>query len=119
MGTAYLRLHPVAGQGLNLALRDAAALAEVVADAIREQKDPGAPEVLRQYQSWRAPEQRTISWITDRLATVFSVQAPGVPALRSLGFTAISLLPGVKRQFARHATGLAGRQSKLVRGLPL
>ncbi len=119
IGNAANHLHPVAGQGLNLGLRDAAALAEVVAAALGEGGDPGDPAVLARYAAWRDRDQRLVSRATDTLVRLFSNRLAPLVLGRDLGLLAFDLLPPVKRYFGNHAMGLAGRQSRLARGLPL
>jgi 2-octaprenyl-6-methoxyphenol hydroxylase len=117
VGNAANRLHPVAGQGLNLGLRDAAALADVVADAVRAGADPGADAVLAAYARARRPDQRAIVRLTDTLARGFSARPGLLGGLRSAGMLALDLVPPASRALARRAMGLAGRQSRLVRGI--
>lgn len=119
IGNAANHLHPVAGQGLNLGLRDAAALAEVVAAAIGEGGDPGDPSVLARYAAWRDRDQRLVSRATDTLVRLFSNRLTPLVLARDLGLLAFDLFPPAKRYFGNHAMGLAGRQSRLARGLPL
>ncbi len=117
IGNAANQLHPVAGQGLNLGLRDAATLAELVADAVRGGEDPGAPELLADYARRRAADHAGVVRFTDALARVFSVRLPLAAPLRAAGLLALDLLPPAGRALARRSMGLAGRQPRLVRGL--
>ena len=117
IGNAANHLHPVAGQGLNLGLRDAAALAEIVAISVREGGDPGDPSVLAGYAEWRRRDQKLISRATDLLVRLFSNRLAPLVVARGLGLLVFDLLPPLKRRFGRHAMGLAGRQSRLVRGI--
>ena len=117
IGNAANHLHPVAGQGLNLGLRDAAALAELVAVSVREGSDPGNPSVLARYAEWRRRDQKLVSRATDLLVRLFSNRFVPLVMARGLGLLAFDLLPPVKRRFGNHAMGLAGRQSRLARGL--
>ena len=119
IGNAANHLHPVAGQGLNLGLRDVAALAEIVSACFREGGDPGDAALLTRYAECRRPDQTRVSRATDALVRLFSShQAPLVLA-RGVGLLAFDLLPAVKRRFGHHAMGLSGRQSRLARGLSL
>jgi len=122
IGDAALRLHPVAGQGFNLALRDIATLAEVVADAIAVNGaalDVGAAELLERYATWRAADRQRVSSFTHGLIQLFGDAAPGLGAGRGLGLMAFDLLPGAKALLARQTMGKAGRLPRLARGLPL
>ena len=116
IGDAALRLHPVAGQGFNLALRDIATLAEVIADG---DADVGAAELLERYSTWRAADRQRVSSFTHGLIQLFGDSAPGLGAGRGLGLMAFDLLPGAKALLARQTMGKAGRLPRLARGLPL
>lgn len=117
IGNAANHLHPVAGQGLNLGLRDAAALAEIVAGCIREGGDPGDAAVLERYAEWRRRDQKVVARATDALVRLFSNRFAPLVLARDMGLLAFDLMPPVKRYFGAHAMGLAGRQSRLTRGL--
>lgn len=121
VGNAAVNLHPVAGQGFNLALRDIAALAETLSDAHRagEPKDPGAGDLLAGYEAWRASDQRRVATFTHGLVRLFSRELGPLAATRGLGLMAFDLLPGAKGRLARHTMGLTGRLPRLARGLPL
>lgn len=119
IGNAAHTVHPVAGQGFNLGLRDVATLAEVLVDARREGRDPGDFAVLQRYADWRVKDNRVISSFTNSLLRVFANDIPPLALLRNLGLIAVDLLPPVKRGFIRVTSGLAGRLPRLARGLPL
>jgi len=119
IGNAAHTLHPVAGQGLNLGLRDVAVLAELLAEASASGGDPGAAELLRRYGEARRWDQRGAALITDGLARIFANPLCPVPALRDLGLIGLDLLPGLKRGVARQFMGLRGSLPRLSRGLPL
>ena len=121
VGSAAFNLHPVAGQGFNLALRDIAALAESICDARRDDAnaDPGGEALLDRYSDWRAADQRRIAEFTHGLMRLFTIEAAPLAVSRGLGLMAFDLLPGAKRWLARHAMGLGGRVSRLARGLRL
>jgi 2-octaprenyl-6-methoxyphenol hydroxylase len=123
IGDAALRLHPVAGQGFNLALRDVATLAEVLADALRATGssgvDVGAFDLLERYAAWRAADRRRVSSFTHGLIQLFGESAPGIGLGRGLGLMAFDLLPGAKAMLARQTMGKAGRLPRLARGLKL
>ncbi|HUO66898.1 MAG TPA: 2-octaprenyl-6-methoxyphenyl hydroxylase [Gammaproteobacteria bacterium] len=125
IGDAALRLHPIAAQGFNLALRDVATLAEVLADEIaaaRErgaEPDPGSAEVLERYRAWRAADRGRVSAFTHGLVSLFGESTPGVGTVRGLGLVAFDLLPGAKALLARQTMGRGGRVPRLARGLRL
>jgi 2-octaprenyl-6-methoxyphenol hydroxylase len=119
IGNAMHTLHPVAGQGFNLGLRDVAALAEVVSDAAREGKDPGSAEVLARYEDWRRRDQQRVITLTDGLIRLFSNDFGPLVVARNLGMIAIDLIPPLKRALLRQTMGLAGRLPRLARGLAL
>jgi 2-octaprenyl-6-methoxyphenol hydroxylase len=117
LGNAAQALHPVAGQGFNLALRDLAMLAELLADA--GGADPGDARLLARYAEWRAPDRTAVIQFTDLLVRGFGMPLAPLRLLRGGGLVLFDLLRPVKREFARQTMGLAGRQPRLVRGLPL
>lgn len=122
VGNAAQGLHPVAGQGFNLGLRDVATLAEVLADAIAEQgpaMDAGSVQLLERYTSWRQPDRQAVIRFTDVLVRGFGLPFAPLRAARATGLLLFDLLGPVKREFARRTMGLAGRLPRLVRGLPL
>lgn len=119
LGNAAHSLHPIAAQGFNLGLRDAAVLAELVVDAQRAGDDVGADEPIAGYSAWRSTDQARVSAFTDHLARVFANPTALVGALRGLSMLALDIVPGAKDAFAHHTMGRAGRQCRLVRGLPL
>jgi 2-octaprenyl-6-methoxyphenol hydroxylase len=115
VGNAAQALHPVAGQGFNLGLRDAATLAECVAGAA----DAGDPALLSQYAAERLADRRGMIGFTDGLVRLFASQQPGVGALRRLGLALFDLAPPAKRAMSRLSWGFSSRASRLMRGLPL
>jgi 2-octaprenyl-6-methoxyphenol hydroxylase len=123
IGNAAHTLHPVAGQGFNLGLRDVAALAEVLvpvdASAGERGFDPGASTVLDAYRVWRGHDQQHTAALTDTLARLFV--NPWLPLRlgRNLGLLGLDLLPPARRTVARHFMGTGGRAPRLARGLPL
>jgi 2-octaprenyl-6-methoxyphenol hydroxylase len=119
IGNAAHTLHPVAGQGFNLGLRDAAALAQLVVDAARAGSDPGASSVLEAYARWRRADQAEVTLFTDSVVRLFSNRSPLLAAARNTGLLALDLLPGLKGELAWRMMGLAGRQSRLACGVPL
>lgn len=122
IGSAAVNLHPVAGQGFNLALRDVAVLAEVLSDALLEsgpQADPGADSVLERYCRWRTRDQQRVAAFTHGLIRFFGHASAPLAISRGLGLMLFDLIPGAKAGLARHTMGLSGRLSRLARGLPL
>ena len=119
IGNAAHTLHPIAGQGFNLGIRDVAALAEVVNDAHRDGADIGAPEVLERYEQWRQREQQGVALATDGLARLFSNPLKAFQLGRNLGLLAMDVIPGARHPLARAAMGMIGRQPRLSRGVPL
>jgi 2-octaprenyl-6-methoxyphenol hydroxylase len=118
VGNAAVTLHPVAGQGFNLALRDVAALAELIAQAAANGAD-GYDGIAERYSEWRAADQRNVALFTHGLVGLFTPAALGIGAVRGLGLAAFDVLPGAKAMLARHTMGTAGRLPRLARGLPL
>jgi 2-octaprenyl-6-methoxyphenol hydroxylase len=119
IGNAAHTLHPIAGQGFNLGIRDVAALAEVIAEAWRGGEDIGDLKVLNRYADWRRWDQRQTIAFTDALNRLFANPLWPVRAARNLGLLAFDGLPPVKHAFARQTMGLHGRLPKLARGLAL
>jgi 2-octaprenyl-6-methoxyphenol hydroxylase len=119
IGNAAHTLHPVAGQGFNLGLRDVAVLAEVIVDAVRAGEDPGHDQNLSRYARWRGADQWRTAGFTDALVRVFGNPLLPVRLARGLGLLAFQALPPVKRLLARQAMGLTGPLPRLARGLAL
>jgi len=119
IGNAAHTLHPVAGQGFNLGLRDVAVLAQVLVDGAGAGRDPGELELLREYLRWRRRDQLQTAVFTDGLVRVFSTGFTPIAALRNAGLVAVDLLPPARRLLARHAMGLLGHLPRMGRGLPL
>ena len=116
LGDAAHVIHPIAGQGLNLGLRSAAALAESLADTMRLGLDPGGPEALEAYERSRRFDTLAMGAATDGLNRLFSTDALPVRLARDLGLGLVDRMPGLKRLFIREAAGLRGRQPRLMRG---
>ncbi|MBI3512886.1 MAG: UbiH/UbiF/VisC/COQ6 family ubiquinone biosynthesis hydroxylase [Proteobacteria bacterium] len=119
VGDAAHGIHPIAGQGLNLGLRDVAALAEVLVDARRLGLDVGDQLVLERYQRWRRPDNVALLVATDGLNRLFTIEAGPVRLARDLGLAVVNRLPPLKQLFMRHAMGLLGDLPRLTRGQPL
>ena len=116
VGDAAHVIHPIAGQGLNMGLRDVAALAEAVVDAARLGLDPGDATVLERYQRWRRFDTMTMSVSTDGLNRLFSNRSDVLRLVRDLGLGMVDRLPALKRLFIQEAAGLVGEVPKLLRG---
>jgi 2-octaprenyl-6-methoxyphenol hydroxylase len=116
IGDAAHTIHPIAGQGLNLGLRDVAALAEALVDAHRLGLDPGSLAVLEAYQRRRRFDTVALMTVTDGLNRLFSNAVEPVRLARDLGLAAVGRLPALKRFFMRHAMGTVGDLPRLLRG---
>jgi 2-octaprenyl-6-methoxyphenol hydroxylase len=116
IGDAAHVIHPIAGQGLNMGLKDVAALAEVIVDAARLGLDPGAADVLERYQRWRRFDTMAMGLATDGLNRLFSNRSDALRLARDVGLGLVDRLPGLKRLFIREAAGLVGEVPKLLRG---
>ena len=116
VGDAAHVIHPIAGQGLNLGLRDVAALAEAIVDANRLGLDVGQADVLARYERWRRFDTMMLLAVTDSLNRLFSNDVALIRMARDMGLAAVDGLPPLKRLFMRHAMGLVGDLPRLVRG---
>lgn len=122
IGNAAQALHPIAGQGFNLGLRDAASLAEVLADAQAEQAaafDAGDGLWLERYRDWRAADRRNIVRFTDGLVRVFTQPFGPVKLLRDAGMLMFDLMSPAKSALSALSLGAAGRIPRMARGAPL
>ncbi len=116
IGNAAQALHPVAGQGFNLGLRDAATLAEMLAGAA---SDPDFTELLARFSAWRGEDRQGVTRFTDGLVKLFGSDLPGLGLARNFGLLLFDLSPTAKRALSRVSWGFAGRMPRLARGLPL
>jgi 2-octaprenyl-6-methoxyphenol hydroxylase len=119
IGNAAHTLHPVAGQGFNLGLRDVAALAQVLADAARTAGDPGAPSTLEAYRRLRGRDQTSVAAATDILARTFVNPLLPVRWARDIGMLGLDFTPGLRHLVARRFMGMGNNLPRLARGLPL
>jgi 2-octaprenyl-6-methoxyphenol hydroxylase len=119
VGDAAHGVHPIAGQGLNLGLRDVGALAEVLADALRRGEDIAAPDILARYQAWRRFDTAALAMATDGVNRLFSNDNPALRVIRDIGMGAISAVPTLRRAFMREAAGLTGDVPRLLQGRAL
>lgn len=117
IGNAAHTVHPIAGQGFNLGIRDVATLADVLSEARRAGRDPGSIAVLRDYEAARRRDHRTVALATDALARLFINPLGPLRLARNLGMTALDALPPIRHLLARAGMGLLGRQPRLGRGL--
>ena len=119
VGDAAHGIHPLAGQGLNLGLRDVAALAQVLAEARRRGEDIGAAPVLDRYRRWRSFDIAALAAATDGINRVFSNDNPLLRLGRDLALGAVNAMPGLRRRLIREAAGLTGDLPRLLQGKAL
>ncbi|MGB5543398.1 MAG: UbiH/UbiF/VisC/COQ6 family ubiquinone biosynthesis hydroxylase [Gammaproteobacteria bacterium] len=115
VGDAAHTVHPLAGQGVNLGFLDAAALAEVVLDAIAAERDPGERPVLRRYERWRKGENLLAAGSIDAIGRLFLERNATVASIRRLGLSLVNGAPMVKNEIVRRAMGLAGDLPRFAR----
>ncbi len=115
-GDAAHGIHPLAGQGLNLGLRDVAALAEVLVFARRRGLDMGSASVLSDYQRWRRFDTALLAVATDGVNRLFSNDNPLLRLGRDLGLGVVNGIPGLRRGLIREAAGLSGDLPQLLQG---
>jgi 2-octaprenyl-6-methoxyphenol hydroxylase len=116
VGDAAHGIHPIAGQGYNLGVRDIAALVEVLVDAKRLGLDLGSADTLERYARWRRADNLTMVAATDLLNRLFSNDIKPIRLVRDLGLAAVQNIPPLRRFFVRHAMGMVGDLPKLIRG---
>ncbi|MSO80532.1 MAG: 2-octaprenyl-6-methoxyphenyl hydroxylase [Alphaproteobacteria bacterium] len=116
VGDAAHAIHPIAGQGLNMGFRDAAALAELLVDARRCGLDIGAAGVLAGYERWRRFDNTVLAVVTDAINRLFSNDIAPLRTARRLGFGAVQRIAPARRLFMRHAMGVVGDLPRLARG---
>ncbi len=119
IGDAAHVIHPVAGQGLNLGLKDVAALAQVAVEALRLGQDPGAANALERYQRWRRFDTALMVAVTDGMVRLFSNDLAPVRAIRDFGMGVVERMPPVKDFLISRASGLDRNGPNLLRGLPI
>jgi 2-octaprenyl-6-methoxyphenol hydroxylase len=116
IGDAAHVIHPIAGQGLNMGLKDVAALAEVVVDAARLGIDFGQTDVLERYQRWRRFDTMAMGLATNSLNFLFSNKSTLLRTVRDIGLGLVDRAPPLKNMFIRQAAGLSGEVPRLLRG---
>jgi len=119
MAEAAHVIHPIAGQGLNLSMRDVAVLSELVVNHLKLGLDIGAPALLADYENWRRVDTLLMAGFTDLLNRLFSNELRSVGLLRDMGIGIVDKIPALKGFFARQAMGLGGASPRIIRGLPL
>ncbi|HYN37860.1 MAG TPA: FAD-dependent monooxygenase, partial [Rhodospirillales bacterium] len=116
IGDALHAMHPIAGQGLNMGLRDVAALFDVLMEAQAAGRDLGSAAVLARYERWRRFDNTLMLAMTDGLNRLFSNDILPLRLARDIGLAAVHRLPLLKRVFMRHAMGMVGELPQLMRG---
>ena len=116
IGDAAHGIHPIAGQGLNMGLRDIAALTQVLVEATRLGLDLGAPAVLERYDRWRRVDNMAVAAATDTLNRLFAVRGRAAATIRRLGLAAVERTPALKRRFMAEARGETGDRPRLLTG---
>ena len=116
VGDAAHGMHPIAGQGLNLGLRDVGALVEVLADGMRLGLEPGDAQLLKRYETWRALDNFTTMSVMDGIVRLFGVPGRLPSAVRRLGMGAVQRLPALKHTFMNEARGMSGKLPSLLQG---
>ncbi|WP_252258279.1 FAD-dependent monooxygenase [Erythrobacter aurantius] len=115
IGDSAHGLHPIAGQGLNLGLRDVGALVEVLADGARLGLDPGDAQLLKRYENWRGLDSFMVALATDGLTWLFGVPGKTASAVRRLGMSAVQRTPMLKTFFMDEARGISGDLPELLK----
>ena len=119
IGDAAHGIHPIAGQGLNLGFRDAAALAEVLVEGARLGLDLGDAQLLARYERWRSLDTFMVALATDSLTRLYGVPGRAASALRRFGMGAVQRIGPLKERLMAEARGESGELPLLLRGLPI
>ena len=115
VGDAAHGIHPIAGQGLNLGLRDVGALVEVIADGMRLGLEPGDAQILARYERWRSLDIFSVAAMTDGINRLFGIPGRIPSAIRRLGMGAVQRMPTIKRFFMDEARGVSGNLPALLK----
>ncbi len=115
VGDAAHGIHPIAGQGLNLGLRDVGALIEVLVDGMRIGLDPGDAQLLKRYERWRALDSFSVALATDGLTRLFGIPGRAASAIRRMGMAGVQRVGPLKRWFMDEARGVSGNLPELLR----
>jgi len=116
VGDAAHGIHPIAGQGLNLGLRDVGALVEVLSEGMRLGLEPGDAQLLARYERWRSLDTFAVAAVTDGITRLFGIPGRLPSAMRRLGMGAVQRLPALKQFFMDEARGVSGNLPQLLRG---
>ncbi len=116
IGDAAHGIHPIAGQGLNLGLRDVGALVEVLGEGARLGLDPGDAQLLQKYENWRGLDAFSVALATDGLTRLFGIPGRAASAARRLGMSGVQRVPALKTFFMDEARGVTGDMPELLRG---
>jgi 2-octaprenyl-6-methoxyphenol hydroxylase len=119
VGDAAHGIHPIAGQGLNLGFRDAAALAQVLVEGARLGLDLGDPQLLSRYERWRSLDTFMVAAATDGLTRLYGIRGRAASSVRRLGMSAVQRIRPLKDWFMAEARGEGGDLPLLLRGLPI
>ena len=119
VGDAAHAIHPIAGQGLNLGFRDAAALAQVLAEGARLGLDLGDKQLLDRYQRWRAIDSLSVAFATDSLTRIYGIPGKTASAVRRFGMGLIGRISPIRNKLMSEARGTSGELPLLLRGLPI
>ncbi|MEW4447437.1 FAD-dependent monooxygenase [Qipengyuania sp. JC766] len=115
VGDAAHGIHPIAGQGLNLGLRDVGALVEVIADGMRLGLEPGDAQMLKRYEDWRGLDAFSVALATDGLTRLFGLPGRAASAVRRFGMAGVERLPALKDWFMDEARGVSGERPSLLK----
>jgi 2-octaprenyl-6-methoxyphenol hydroxylase len=119
VGDAAHAIHPIAGQGLNLGFRDAAALAQVLVEGARIGLDLGDRQLLDRYQRWRSLDVLSVAFATDSLTRIYGIPGRTASAVRRFGMGVVERIAPLKNRLKSEARGTSGELPLLLRGLPI